>query len=131
MEQVGISPDGKDFIMGVLGEWGWILLVIFIMQFFRDSIQNVVTGMMVFFGNELNQDDTVILNGELARIARCGFIKTSFYIYIVDSKGEFVTGKVRSIANVNLAENIIEKPLPMFSDILIQKYKDKALKELN
>jgi hypothetical protein len=75
----------------------------------------------------LNHDDVVILDGRPARIARCGLLKTSFYLYTIDRDGQFVNGTRTQIANVRLSEHSIEKPLPLLSQLMVARFRDEKL----
>lgn len=126
MEEFPISESQKHAVTEILGEWGWILLIVFSAMIFRDSIQNVVSGILIFIGNDLNHDDWVILDGRPSRIARCSLLKTTFYLYTIDKEGNFVNGTRTQIANVKLVEHSIEKPLPNMSAVMINKFKDRS-----
>jgi hypothetical protein len=125
METLPITPEQQSALSLFFGEWFYAIVFAFVVLMFRDSIQNVVAGVMVFIGNDLNHDDVVVLDGRPARIARCGLLKTSFYLYTIDNDGQFVNGTRTQIANIKLSEHSIEKPLPLLSDVLVKKFSAK------
>ena len=124
MEALPITPDQQSALSTFFGEWLYVMGFAFVVMVFRDSIQNAVAGVMVFLGNDLNHDDVVILDGRPARITRCGMLKTSFYLYTIDSESNFVNGTRIQIANNKLSDHAIEKPLPLLSQVLVKRYKD-------
>jgi len=127
METLPISAEQQTALSHFFGEWFYAIVFAFLVLMFRDSIQNVVAGVMVFIGNDLNHDDVVILDGRPARIARCGLLKTSFYLYTIDKNGQFVNGTRTQIANVRLSEHSIEKPLPLLSQLMVSRFSDQNL----
>ena len=127
METLPISAEQQTALSVFFGEWFYAIVFAFLVLMFRDSIQNVVAGVMVFIGNDLNHDDVVILDGRPARIARCGLLKTSFYLYTIDKNGQFVNGTRTQIANVRLSEHSIEKPLPLLSQLMVSRFSDQNL----
>lgn len=128
MEGLPITPEQQGALSAFFGEWFYFIVVAMLLLMFRDSVQNVVAGVMVFLGNDLNHDDVVILDGRPARIARCGLLKTSFYLYTINADNNFVNGTRIQIANIRLSEHSIEKPLPLLSQVLVQRYSDKSIK---
>lgn len=127
METLPITPEQQNALTAFVGEWFYFVLFAFVVMMFRDSIQNVVAGIMVFLGNDLNHDDVVVLDGRPARIARCGLLKTTFYLYTIDKERNFVNGTRIQIANIRLSEHSIEKQLPLLSNLLVVKYSDQSL----
>jgi len=127
VDTLPISAEQQTALSVFFGEWFYAIVFAFLVLMFRDSIQNVVAGVMVFIGNDLNHDDIVILDGRPARIARCGLLKTSFYLYTIDKNGQFVNGTRTQIANVRLSEHSIEKPLPLLSQLMVSRFSDQNL----
>lgn len=123
MDTLPISPQQQATLSVLFGEWFYVIFFAFVVMVFRDSIQNIVAGVMVFIGSDLNHDDVVILDQQPARIARCGLLKTTFYLYCIDTEKKFINGTRIQIANTKLSEHAIEKPLPMLPDILVDRYK--------
>jgi small-conductance mechanosensitive channel len=49
--------------------------------FFKGAIENFVSGLMFYYGNDYNVDDVVYIGGsKKARIVRQTFTKTIFYL---------------------------------------------------
>ena len=95
----------------LIGEYGWLFIAGVITLLFQNTIQEAVDGLMVFIGNDYNEDDVVEVDGSPGRIVRVGMLKTVFFIYhIVD--GKIVGGSKLVIANSKLKDLKIEKPLP-------------------
>ena len=96
----------------LIAEWSWLALIAFAMLFFKSTIDNAVAGVQVFFGNEYNEDDIVILNGDRpGRIVRVSVTKTVFYLYTFRD-GTISGGTKLAVPNAELASLRIERPLP-------------------
>tara|TARA_A100000164_G_scaffold375224_1_gene409815 strand:- start:333 stop:677 length:345 start_codon:yes stop_codon:yes gene_type:complete len=110
-------------IQNLIGEYGWLFVSGLIVLLFQNTIREAVDGLMVFLGNDYNEDDVVEVDGEPGRIVRVGLWKTVFFIYhVVD--GQIVGGAKLVVANSKLKDLKIEKPLP---NLDLSKYK-KSLK---
>jgi len=70
----------QQIITEMLGHYGWILITIVVGFLFKESILNALQGIMVFIGNDFNNDDIIYISGREARIVRVGFRKTVFYM---------------------------------------------------
>lgn len=110
----------------LLGEYGWMFLAALVILFFKTTIESVLAGLLVFVGNDYNNDDIIILDGRPGRIVRVSMWKTTFYLYTIktgtDGK-KFVSGGTKLIVeNDKLKDLKLEKPLgnfdleKMFSD---------------
>ena len=105
----------------ILGEYGWLFIVGILTLLFRSTIEKLVAGLMIFMGNDYNEDDVVEVDGRPGRIVRCGIWSTTFFLYdVVD--GIIVGGSKLVIQNDKLKDLKIEKPLPKLD---LSKYKDK------
>ena len=98
-------------IENLIGEYGWLLLSGILVLLFQSTIQEAVDGIMVFLGNDYNEDDVVEVYGAPGRIGRVGMWKTVFFIYHVVN-GKIVGGSKLVVANSKLKDLKIEKPLP-------------------
>ena len=98
-------------IESLIGEYGWLFLAGIIGLLFQSTIQEAVDGIMIFMGNDYNEDDVVMVDGEPGRIIRVGIWKTVFFIYYVQD-GKIVGGAKLVVANSKLKDLKIEKPLP-------------------
>ena len=103
-----------------------MFLVALVVLFFKTTIELVLAGLLVFVGNDYNNDDIVILDGRPGRIVRVSMWKTTFYLYTIkiDTSGKkIISGGTKLIVeNDKLRDLKIEKPLgnfdleTMFSD---------------
>ena len=102
----------------LLGEYGWMFLAALVILFFKTTIESVLAGLLVFVGNDYNNDDIIILDGRPGRIVRVSMWKTTFYLYTIkaDSNGKrHVSGGTKLIVeNDKLKDLKIEKPLDNF-----------------
>jgi len=99
-------------LQSLIAEWSWLGLIAFAMLFFKSTIDNAVGGIQVFFGNEYNEDDIIILDGDRpGRIVRVGISKTVFYLYSFRN-GQISGGTKLAVDNSELATLRIERPLP-------------------
>ena len=98
-------------IENLIGEYGWLLLSGILVLLFQSTIQEAVDGILVFLGNDYNEDDVVEVDGAPGRIVRVGLWKTVFFIYHVVN-GKIVGGSKLVVANSKLKDLKIEKPLP-------------------
>lgn len=102
----------------LIGEYGWMFLAGLLVLFFKTSIEALLSGLLVFVGNDYNSDDIIILDDKPGRIVRVSLWKTTFYLYNVkvDDKGEkrIVGGTKVVIQNSELKNLKIEKPLANF-----------------
>ena len=99
----------------LLGEYGWLLLAALVVLFFKTTIETLIAGLVVFVGNDYNNDDIIILDGRQGRIVRVSMWKTTFYLYNVKTGADgkkFVSGGTKmSVENDKLKDLKIEKPL--------------------
>ena len=99
----------------LLGEYGWLLLAALVVLFFKTTIETLIAGLVVFVGNDYNNDDIIILDGRPGRIVRVSMWKTTFYLYNVKPSSDgkkFVSGGTKmSVENDKLKDLKIEKPL--------------------
>ena len=98
-------------IENLIGEYGWLLLSGILVLLFQSTIQEAVDGIMIFLGNDYNEDDVVEVEGAPGRIVRVGMWKTVFFIYHVVN-GKIVGGSKLVVTNSKLKDLKIEKPLP-------------------
>ena len=111
----------------LLGKYGWLFLVGVLTLLFRSTIEKFVAGMMVFMGNDYNEDDVVEVDGKPGRIVRVGMWTTTFFTYDVRD-GIIVGGAKLVVQNDKLKDLKIEKPLPLLD---LSKYKvDTTCQEL-
>ena len=70
----------------------------------KDMIMNFVQGVLVFMGNDFNNDDIIYISGRQARIVRVGIRNTVFYM--TDRRSKML------VPNEQLKQLTIEKTLP-------------------
>ena len=111
----------------LLGKYGWLFIVGVLTLLFRSTIEKLVAGLMVFMGNDYNEDDVVEVDGKPGRIVRVGMWTTTFFTYDVRD-GIIVGGAKLVVQNDKLKDLKIEKPLPLLD---LSKYKvDTTCQEL-
>ena len=109
----------EEAIKTLIAEYSWLFIVGVMGLLFRTTIESFVSGLMIFMGNDYNEDDVVEVDGKPGRIVRCGIWSTTFFTYdIVD--GIIVGGSKLVIQNSKLKDIKIEKPLPLLD---LSKYK--------
>ena len=94
----------EGFLEGLIGEYGWLLLVAIMTIMAKDMIMNFAQGILVFMGNNFNNDDIIYISGRQARIVRVGIRNTVFYM--TDRKTKML------VPNEQLKQLTIEKTLP-------------------
>ena len=98
-------------LKALINEYSWLFLTGILLLLFNNTIQEAVDGIMLFLGNDYNEDDVVEVDGAPGRIIRVGIWKTVFFIYhVID--GKIVGGSKLVIQNSKLKDFKIEKPLP-------------------
>ena len=118
MEAQQIESVIENNISVLLGEYGWMFLAGLAVLFFKTTIESTIAGLLIFCGNDYNNDDIVILDGRPGRIVRVTMWKTTFYLYnIQESNGKKqITGGTKLIVeNDKLKDLKIEKPLDNFN----------------
>ena len=107
----------KEAIEHLIGEYGWMIIGAFIFLLGKSTIESAIEGIKTMAGNDLNVDDTIILNGRPARITRISLWKTTVFVYDVgcDASGKpYIKGGNKvAIQNDTLKDYVIEKPLAM------------------
>jgi len=113
-----IEADMQGTVSAILGEYGWMFLAGLGVLFSKTTIESVIAGLVVFVGNDYNNDDIVIIDGRLGRIVRVSMWKTTFYLYTVkkgpDGKRYISGGTKLLVENEKLKDLKIEKPLANF-----------------
>ena len=98
-------------LKALINEYSWLFFTGVLLLLFNNTIQEAVDGIMLFLGNDYNEDDVVEVDGAPGRIIRVGIWKTVFFIYhVID--GKIVGGSKLVIQNSKLKDLKIEKPLP-------------------
>ena len=115
-EQIENVIQGNISVL--LGEYGWMFLAALVVLFFKTTIESVLAGLLIFVGDDYNNDDIIILDGRPGRIVRVSMWKTVFYLYTIrkgsDGK-KFVSGGTKLVVENNELKGLkIEKPLDNF-----------------
>jgi len=122
-----MEQEIQNQVSFLLGKYGWLFIVGVLTLLFRSTIEKLVAGMMVFMGNDYNEDDVVEVDGKPGRIVRVGMWTTTFFTYDVRD-GIIVGGSKLVVQNDKLKDIKIEKPLPLLD---LSKYKvDTTCQEL-
>ena len=117
----------QSMVSEMLGKYGWLFIVGVLTLLFRSTVEKFVAGVMVFMGNDYNEDDVVEVDGKPGRIVRVGMWTTTFFTYDVRD-GIIVGGAKLVVQNDKLKDLKIEKPLPLLD---LSKYKvDTTCQEL-
>ena len=109
----------QEQVTGMIGKYGWMFLAGAAVLLFRTTIETSVAGLMIFMGNDYNEDDVVEVDGKPSRIVRVGMWSTTFFTYDVRD-GVIVGGAKLVVQNDKLKDIKIEKPLPLLD---LSKYK--------
>ena len=109
----------QSMVSEILGKYGWLFIVGVLTLLFRQTIEKLVAGYMIFKGNDYNEDDVVEVDGKPGRIVRVGIWSTTFFTYDVRD-GIIVGGAKLVVQNDKLKDLKIEKPLPLLD---LSKYK--------
>ena len=117
----------QEQVTGMIGKYGWMFLAGAAVLLFRTTIETSVAGLMIFMGNDYNEDDVVEVDGKPSRIVRVGMWSTTFFTYDIRN-GIIVGGAKLVVQNDKLKDLKIEKPLPLLD---LSKYKvDTTCQEL-
>jgi len=102
----------QEQVTGLIGKYGWMFAAGVAVLLFRTTIETSVAGLMIFMGNDYNEDDVVEVDGKPSRIVRVGMWSTTFFTYDVRD-GIIVGGSKLVVQNDKLKDLKIEKPLPL------------------
>ena len=123
----GVEDLIQEQVTGLIGKYGWMFLAGAAVMLFRSTIETTVAGIMIFMGNDYNEDDVVEVDGKPSRIVRVGMWSTTFFTYDVRD-GVIVGGSKLVVQNDKLKDLKIEKPLPLLD---LSKYKvDNSCQDL-
>ena len=81
LEQGGVTPEQMEHVaQDLLGQYGWIVAAGLLAILAKDMIMNLAQAIIVFMGNDFNNDDIIYISGRQARIVRVGLRNTCFYM---------------------------------------------------
>jgi len=115
-----MDPEVQQKLTEMLGNYSWIAIVGLVLLLFRKTIETAIAGLMLFIGNDYNEDDVVELDGKPGRIIRVGVWKTVFFVYHI-VEGNIVSGDKLVVQNDKLKDLKISKPLP---ELDLKKYQN-------
>ena len=108
----------KDIGTNMIGNYGWMFVVGFVVMLFRSTIEGLVISFKLFFGKGLNTDDIIFIwidKKYAARIVRVGVFKTVLTLYEVstthDGEPYISGGEKFEIQNHKLPDYVITKPM--------------------
>ena len=59
-----MDPEVQQKLTEMLGNYSWIAIVGLVLLLFRKTIETAIAGLMLFIGNDYNEDDVVELDGK-------------------------------------------------------------------
>ena len=109
----------KDIGTNLIGNYGWLFIVGFVVMLFRSTIEGLTESFKIFAGNSINVGDCVYIWIEgkkyAGRIVRLGLFKCSIIVYNVDfgADGEpYISGgEDLEIQNSKLKDFIMTRPM--------------------
>ena len=124
----------KDIGTNMIGSYGWLFVVGFVVMLFRSTIEGLTESFKIFWGNSINVGDCIYIWIEgkkyAGRIIRLGLFKCSIVVYNVghDKDGEaFISGgEDMEIQNSKMKDFIITRPM---EKIDISNFKQNGYKE--
>ncbi len=115
-----MDPEVQQKLTEMLGNYSWIAIAGLALLLFRKTIETAIAGLMLFIGNDYNEDDVVEIDGKPGRIIRVGVWKTVFFVYHI-VEGNIVSGDKLVVQNDKLKDLKISKPLP---ELDLKKYQN-------
>ena len=103
-DQGGMTSEQVEHVaQDLVGQYGWFVLAALGAILAKDMIINFAQALLVFMGNDFNNDDIIYISGRQARIVRVGIRTTCFYM--TDRASKMV------VPNEQLKQLTIEKRL--------------------
>ena len=103
-DQGGMTSEQVEHVaQDLVGQYGWFVLAALGAILAKDMIINFAQALLVFMGNDFNNDDIIYISGRQARIVRVGIRTTCFYM--TDRASKMV------VPNEQLKQLTIEKKL--------------------
>lgn len=112
-----MDQELKQFIEELFGHYGWMVLTVIVGFLFKESITNAIQGLMVFIGNDFNNDDVIYISGREARIVRVGLSKTVFYMTDRGTKMIVPNEKLKSLTLEKVLQRRIGRNLSKESSV--------------
>ena len=76
-----MDNQAQSLVEGLIGQYGWLFLAGVLTLIFQNTIREAVDGLMVFLGNDYNEDDVVEVDGQPGRIVRVSMWNSVCFIY--------------------------------------------------
>ena len=99
-----LHQGGEAAAKELIGEYGWLFAGAFVALMAKDLLMNMVSGFVVFVGNEWKNDEILYLSGRKARVIRKGFFSTTFQC---EDRGTSLV-----VPNSQLKHLTVERKLP-------------------
>lgn len=112
-----MDQELKQFVEELFGHYGWMVLTVIVGFLFKESIINAMQGLMVFIGNDFNNDDVIYISGREARIVRVGLSKTVFYMTDRGTKMIVPNEKLKSLTLEKVLQRRIGRNLSKESSV--------------
>jgi hypothetical protein len=110
----GLQKFSEQSGLGILVEqWGYWFLIGLALLFVRESISNIISGAMIFFGSSYTNNECVYIHLDRrrpARITNCGLLSTTFFLYEIKD-GDVKAGTLLKVSNTKLNDLYIEREL--------------------
>ncbi|MBT88970.1 MAG: hypothetical protein CMN79_00555 [Spirochaetales bacterium] len=100
---IGPQLESKEVIQQVIGTYGWFVVAAFAAMLFKETLHNFLSGLVIFCGKDIENDDIIYISGRQARVVRVGLRRTIFYM--TDRKTKMV------VPNEQLKHLTLEKKL--------------------
>jgi len=109
----------KELGTNMIGSYGWLFVVGFVVMLFRSTIEGLTESFKIFWGNSINVGDCVYIWIEgkkyAGRIVRLGLFKCSIIVYNVDfgADGEpYISGgEDLEIQNSKIKDYTMTRPM--------------------
>ena len=124
----------KDIGTDLIGNYGWLFIVGFLVMLFRSTIEGLTESFKIFAGNSLNVGDVIYIWIEgkkyAGRIVRLGIFKCSIIVYNVDFDSDgnaYISGgEDLEIQNSKIKDFTMTRPM---EKIDISNFKKNGYKE--
>ena len=114
VDQGGVTPQQVEHIaQDLVGQYGWFILGALGAILAKDMIINFAQALLVFMGNDFNNDDIIYISGRQARIVRVGVRTTCFYMTDRASKMVVPNEQLKQLTIEKGTEEIPVYPSPM------------------
>jgi len=77
---IGPEQEVKQVIQNLIGTYGWLIFAAFAAMLFKETLHNFLSGVVIFCGKDIENDDIIYISGRQARVVRVGLRRTIFYM---------------------------------------------------